>query len=111
MLFRSARKRRKEDQDLFSIKQDMDESLEDYFARFTKTTAQIPKLDTKTARSVLMNNLADGQFKLSLYRDGPDTFDGVRELISKQIYAEGILRSGMNKAQQIHWDRPSPQRR
>ena len=103
--FSNARRRRKIDDDLHQVKQRVDESLIDYFNRFTEVAAQISNLNPDTARSMLKTNLAYGQFKMSVYREEPETYEALRKMIMKEVYAEEALVGKEDKAQQIQWDR------
>ncbi|XP_058106283.1 uncharacterized protein LOC131249490 [Magnolia sinica] len=78
--FISGKKSRKPNTHLFTIKQELKESLKDYIARFNEKALQVEGYDDKMMLSAMFSGLKEKKFAFSIGKNPPKT---LAELITK----------------------------
>ena len=76
---------------LISIKQQEDETLRSYIARFNKKALSIDEADNKILVVAFTNRLRKGKFPFSLYKNDSKTMSGVLCRATKYMNAENTL--------------------
>ncbi|XP_023928268.1 uncharacterized protein LOC112039615 [Quercus suber] len=76
---------------LMSIKQQEDEMLRSYIARFNKEALSIDEADDKILMTAFTNGLRKGKFLFSLYKNDPKTMSNVLYRATKYMNAEDAL--------------------
>ncbi|XP_050242526.1 uncharacterized protein LOC126691539 [Quercus robur] len=74
-----------------NIKQQEDETLRSYIARFNKKALSIDEADDKILVAAFMNGLRKGKFLFSLYKNDPKTMSNVLYRATKYMNAEDAL--------------------
>ncbi|XP_058080672.1 uncharacterized protein LOC131228835 [Magnolia sinica] len=97
--FISGKKSRKPNTHLFTIKQELKESLKDYIARFNEEALQVEDYDDKIALSTVFSGLKEEKFAFSIRKNLPKT---LAELITRaQKYANAEEFSNTHKNVQV----------
>ncbi|XP_058084553.1 uncharacterized protein LOC131232336 [Magnolia sinica] len=78
--FISGKKSRKPNTHLFTIKQELKESLKDYIARFNEEALQVKYYDDKMALVAVFSGLKEGKFTFSIRKNPPKT---LADLVAK----------------------------
>ena len=76
---------------LMSIKQQKDETLRFYIARFNKEALSINEANDKIPVAAFMNRLHKGKFLFSLYKNDPKTMSDVLYRVTKYMNVEDAL--------------------
>ncbi|XP_023873655.1 uncharacterized protein LOC111986252 [Quercus suber] len=76
---------------LMSIKQQEDETLRSYIARFNKKAFSIDETDDKILVATFTNGLWKGKFLFSLYKNNPKTMSDGLYRATKYMNAEDTL--------------------
>ena len=76
---------------LVSIKQQEDETLRSYIARFNKEALSIDEADDKILVAAFTNGIRKGKFLFSLYKNDPNTMSNVLYRATKYMNAEDVL--------------------
>lgn len=76
---------------LINIKQQEDEMLRSYIARFNKEALSIDEVDDKILVAIFTNGLWKGKFLFSLYKNNPKTMSNVLYRATKYMNADDTL--------------------
>ena len=84
---------------LISLKQQEDETLRSYIARFNKEALSIDEADDKILVATFMNRLQKGKFLFSSYKNDPKTMSDVLYRATKYMNAKDALLARKKKPQ------------
>ena len=70
------------------MKQEHDESIKKYLARFSKEVAQIEDASDVAIIAALTNGLQSGRLSFDLWRDRPRTYEEMMEIAGDYALAE-----------------------
>ncbi|KAK8950735.1 hypothetical protein KSP39_PZI003997 [Platanthera zijinensis] len=86
--FSTSKKRKKNPESIFLIKQKADESLAQYVDRFQEEILDIQEVPGFALQMAFTVGLREGSFKMSLTRKAPLSFEGLMEKAAKEIAME-----------------------